>query len=516
LLFADVTMRSKIDYRLGSYLPAAAAEGMNKQMAEALASGVVVRIKGKKSYSSAGPLVTISDPEKGTITLLDPKGKQFATCGIKEYGEKMKAAIPQVPEAAKQMLDNLKLDVHADKTGKTEIIKGIKTEEMLVTVTMDMPGAAAGAFGMKMEMHLWAATQEELERVPALKELAAYMTQQAGGTDPGSTASRMFGQIPGFGEKLKGPFEQLMKASSNAILRSEIKMMMPASAKMMGASNPDEPFTDITTDVTEISTDPVSDSVFQVPAGYKEVEIEELVAMMSPVRPGAPQQEPPAPAPPAQVPLPAQAGAYRVGGGVTAPVLIRKVEPEYSEEARQAHTEGTVMLYVEVTPDGKASNIRVVNPLPNGLNEKAIEAVRQWEFRPGMKDGRPVTVQANIELSFKTLHKPDEAQPPSPEQRRAAQAGGLPAKTTNPVLIRRTDPEYTEEARAAKFQGVVMLKAVVDTEGAPQDVSVVRSLGLGLDEKAIECVKNWKFRPATKDGNPVAMWVTIEVNFRLQ
>src|SRR5262249_48119992 len=83
LLFADVTMRSKIDYRLGSYLPAAAAEGMNKQMAEMLASGVVVRIKGKKSYSSAGPLVTISDPENGTITLLDPKGKNFATCGIK-------------------------------------------------------------------------------------------------------------------------------------------------------------------------------------------------------------------------------------------------------------------------------------------------------------------------------------------------------------------------------------------------------------------------------------------------
>src|SRR6516162_8644159 len=114
LLFADVTMRSKIDYRLGSYLPAAAAEGMNKQMAEMLANGVVVRIKGRKSYSSSGPLMTITDKDKGTITLLDTKGMRYATIGIAEYGDKMKAAIPEVPEAAKQMLENLKLNVHAD------------------------------------------------------------------------------------------------------------------------------------------------------------------------------------------------------------------------------------------------------------------------------------------------------------------------------------------------------------------------------------------------------------------
>jgi TonB family protein len=502
-------MRSKIDYRLGSYLPAAAAEGMNKQMAEMLANGVVVRIKGRKSYSSSGPLMTITDKDKGTITLLDTKGMRYATIGIAEYGDKMKAAIPEVPEAAKQMLENLKLNVHADKTGKTETIKGIKVEETVVTISMDMPGAGAG-MGMKMEMHLWAATKEELERVPALKELAAYLTQQAAGADPASSAARMFAQIPGFGEKLKGQFDQLMTASSNAILRTEIKMMMPASAKIMGAANPDEPFTDISTDLAELSTDAIPDSVFEVPAGYKEAKIEELVAMMSPVRPGAPQQEPP-PAPPAQA-----EGVYKVGGGVSAPRLIRKVEPEFSEEARRAHTGGTVTLYLEVTPEGKASNIRVLKPVPDGLNEKAIEAVRQWEFSPGLKDGRPVTVQAQIEVNFAFLAKPEDSQPSSPEQLRAAQGGGLPANSTAPALIRRTEPEYSEAARAAKFQGAVTLKAVVDTEGTPQDISVVRSLGMGLDEKAIDCVKNWKFRPATKDGSPVAMWVTIEVNFRLQ
>jgi TonB family protein len=96
-------------------------------------------------------------------------------------------------------------------------------------------------------------------------------------------------------------------------------------------------------------------------------------------------------------------GVFRVGGGVTAPTLVFKKEPEYSEEARKAKYQGTVTLYVEVTPDGKASNIRVLHSLGLGLDEKAIEAVKQWKFRPGMKDGKPVTVQASIEVNFRLL-----------------------------------------------------------------------------------------------------------------
>src|SRR4051794_38479401 len=108
LLLADVTMRSKMDYRLGSFVPAAAAEQMNKQMGDMLANGVVVRIKGKRSTTSAGPLTIISDGDKGTITLIDPKGKRFATTTLSEYADKLKAAMPQVPDAAKQMFENMK------------------------------------------------------------------------------------------------------------------------------------------------------------------------------------------------------------------------------------------------------------------------------------------------------------------------------------------------------------------------------------------------------------------------
>jgi TonB family protein len=96
-------------------------------------------------------------------------------------------------------------------------------------------------------------------------------------------------------------------------------------------------------------------------------------------------------------------GVYRVGGGVTAPTLVTKVEPEYSEEARKAKYQGTVTLYIQVDATGHARNIRVLHSLGLGLDEKAMEAVRKWLFRPGMKDGKPVIVEAQIEVNFRLL-----------------------------------------------------------------------------------------------------------------
>jgi TonB family protein len=90
-------------------------------------------------------------------------------------------------------------------------------------------------------------------------------------------------------------------------------------------------------------------------------------------------------------------------GGVSAPALLYRVEPEYTEEARAAKYQGTVILYVEIDPNGKAGNIEVKRSLGLGLDEKAIEAVRQWKFRPGYKDGNPVTVFATIEVNFRQL-----------------------------------------------------------------------------------------------------------------
>jgi periplasmic protein TonB len=89
--------------------------------------------------------------------------------------------------------------------------------------------------------------------------------------------------------------------------------------------------------------------------------------------------------------------------------------------------------------------------------------------------------------------------------------GGVSA----PKVVYQPDPEYSEEARKAKYQGVCVLSLIVGPDGKPRDVKVARSLGLGLDEKAIEAVNQWKFEPAQKDGRPVAVAINVEVTFRL-
>jgi periplasmic protein TonB len=93
-------------------------------------------------------------------------------------------------------------------------------------------------------------------------------------------------------------------------------------------------------------------------------------------------------------------GVFHVGGGVSPPRVISQVDPEFSEEARKAKYQGTCTLLVEVDASGRPTNIRVASSLGMGLDEKAIEAVKQWRFEPGMKDGHPVRVDIAVEVDF--------------------------------------------------------------------------------------------------------------------
>ncbi len=96
-------------------------------------------------------------------------------------------------------------------------------------------------------------------------------------------------------------------------------------------------------------------------------------------------------------------GVYQIGGEVSQPVPIYKIEPEYSEEARKAKYSGTVLLSVIIDANGNTRDIHVIRPLGLGLDEKAIEAVSKWRFRPAMRNGKPVAVQAQVEVNFRLL-----------------------------------------------------------------------------------------------------------------
>jgi TonB family protein len=93
-------------------------------------------------------------------------------------------------------------------------------------------------------------------------------------------------------------------------------------------------------------------------------------------------------------------GVYKVGGGISAPQAISAPDPEYTEEARRAKTQGTCILWLIVDAAGKPRDVKVVRGLGYGLDAKALEAVRQWRFQPSLKDGKPVDVQISVEVAF--------------------------------------------------------------------------------------------------------------------
>lgn len=87
---------------------------------------------------------------------------------------------------------------------------------------------------------------------------------------------------------------------------------------------------------------------------------------------------------------------------------------------------------------------------------------------------------------------------------------------TAPKVLSKTDPEYTPDAKDAHIEGTVILRCVITSEGVADDITVVQGINPGLDQKAMEAIAKWTFQPGTKDGQPVDVYATIEVNFRVK
>jgi TonB family protein len=177
-------------------------------------------------------------------------------------------------------------------------------------------------------------------------------------------------------------------------------------------------------------------------------------------------------------------GVYRVGGGVAAPSLVRKVEPNYSEEARRARYNGTVLLYVEIDPSGQATNIKVQRSLGLGLDEKAVEAVRQWVFKPGTKEGTPVTVAATIEVNFRLLSHWQIARQEFPAD--------------NGVV----KPQLGAHALPPECRAPVNLTAAldIDSSGTVASARVLRTTDATQDSGVLDAIRLWRFTPARWQG----------------
>jgi TonB family protein len=105
----------------------------------------------------------------------------------------------------------------------------------------------------------------------------------------------------------------------------------------------------------------------------------------------------------AQPVIPSPPTVYRVGNGVSAPAVLRKVEADYSEDARRQRLQGVVVVQFVIDEQGVPENLKVTRSLDAGLDQKAVEAVAKWRFSPAMKDGKAVPVIVSVEVNFHLL-----------------------------------------------------------------------------------------------------------------
>ena len=190
--------------------------------------------------------------------------------------------------------------------------------------------------------------------------------------------------------------------------------------------------------------------------------------------------------------------AVRVGGTVKAPMLIKRISPEYPVAALTARQQGVVILEATIGPNGKISEVKILRSIAS-LDGAAVDAVRQWEYEPTIIDEVAVPVMTSIAVEFKLT---------APAPVRVGGAIKAPAQT------KRVNPPYPREAQAAGVQGVVIMEATIGVDGKVTDVRVLRPIPL-LDQAAVEAVRQWEYEATVVNGVAVPVVMTVTLNFAL-
>jgi TonB family protein len=198
-------------------------------------------------------------------------------------------------------------------------------------------------------------------------------------------------------------------------------------------------------------------------------------------------------------------GTVSANSGVTPPKVLRPSLPDYTQEAVAANVEGIVTLEIDVNAEGVVKVLRVVKGLGHGLDQKAIEAVLAWKFGAALRNGAPVQSIAQVDVEFE-IPVWYRSQP---------KVAGVPLGPglTPPSVLKRVNPEYTPEARAAKYEGKGVFTITVRKDGSVFLVDPIPDMEFGLTPNVIEALEQWKFKPGMRNGEAVAVTLQIEVNF---
>lgn len=252
-------------------------------------------------------------------------------------------------------------------------------------------------------------------------------------------------------------------------------------------------------------------------------------------------------APAASTPSPdADLTIHYKGPGVTAPVL-EGVSGNFDPVAPCKKLDGNVTLLIEVDRRGSARLVLDLDWQDPDLYLMAQQVMLLDSFKPGTVDGAPAIVGVVDRMKLETCQMEERgvrgttqnslrlrSMPEQTIELVEAPKGALTSlqpllsmsmaspgqseknEVTAPVVIHAAVPQFSDEARKAKYQGFCVVSLMVDETGIPRNPRVVRPVGMGLDEKALEAVKQYRFKPAMKDGKtPVPAMITVLVNFRL-
>lgn len=296
-IYADATVRYHTDVQTAGLIPAAALDQALGGMRD-----MVLQIKGNKAYSSQGSLTSIVDLKTQKFTVIDAAHKRFATVPVSQYMQQAAAIAPAIPDQQKAALAAMKTNLESRNTGRTAAIQGIESEEheFVLTISMGQPGGpSTGPAFMKMIIQMWTAKPEEVRRVPALQEIRNYTASASSTMNPVETIKQVLSGLPGMGESLGAVIKEA--STSNAMtMRVHMEVVMPFLALMSQQAppqaggqpppagvdpngqlptgiDPNAPLMQMTQEVVGLSTDPLEESVFEIPGDYEKASLEEVM-----------------------------------------------------------------------------------------------------------------------------------------------------------------------------------------------------------------------------------------------
>lgn len=224
----------------------------------------------------------------------------------------------------------------------------------------------------------------------------------------------------------------------------------------------------------------------------------------------------------------------RVSESVARSLVVKKVDPVYPPLARQARIQGSVILQVKINKSGDVENVQLFSGHPM-LAPAAIDAVKQWKYKPYLLNGEPVEVETRVTVNFVLPDKSPangvlgDAPGGIPPGEQGGIVPGNPGDANHPavpkrvrvsqgvmtsLLVTKVPPEYPVAAKDQRIQGVVLMAVIIDRKGNVSNTQLIRGHPI-LAPAAIDAVRQWKYKPFLLNGEPIEVETEITVNFTL-